>query len=493
MAQFRFSQITNAGLLAVGVALGGSSMWALQQYVIAPSAETVGIDSDPKEADRPEGVVEFHKTLWEPAEIQIEPVRISSLPQSLNLTGKVTFNEDHVAHLYPMVEGRVDQVHVKFGQRVKKGDTLVTIQSREIGQANLTLYQDRVLRESAKIKNDWNQDVAKNTRALIEAIKANTAINDIEGLFKSKIIGSYREKLLSAYVNLNKAETDLERTKSLADKDVVANKQLLAAEAVYNADRATLQSLLEQLDQEAQYSALLSAQAVREAETRVRIDESNFKILGYSDFLQSDIDLKSSGDTLGYYPVTAPFDGTIISKDVVLMERASPSTQMLTIADLSSVWVSTDIYEQHLPAIESLSDAEVVVRTAVWPDREFKAKVFYTGDMVNEASRTVGMRSVADNSHGLLKPGMFVNIEVPTKVYSDVTQVPLDAVLEHEGKSFVFVYKGDELFEQRMVTLGRHNSKMVEIVSGVKVDEKVVTRGGFSLKSKLLEDLVAGE
>lgn len=467
-------------------------MWALQSYVLAPENNEQTVDTTAGKEDKPDGIVEFPKTLWEPAEIKIEPVKVSTLQQSLNLTGKVTFNEDHVAHLYPMVEGRVDQVHVKFGQRVKKGDTLVTIQSREIGQANLTLYQDRVLRESAKIKNDWNQDVAKNTRALIEAIKANTAINEIEGLFKSKIIGAYREKLLSAYVNLNKSETDLERTRSLADKDVVASKQLLAAEAVYNADRATLQSLLEQLDQEAQYTALLSAQAVREAETRVRIDETNFKILGYTDFLQPDIDLKNSADTLGYYSVTAPFDGTIISKDVVLMERASPSTQMITLADLSSVWVSTDIYEQHLPAIENLTDAEVVVRTPVWPDREYKAKVFYTGDIVNEASRTVGMRSLADNADGSLKPGMFVNIEVPTKVYSDVMQIPLDAVLEHEGKSFVFVHKGDEVFEQRLVTLGRQNSKMIEVLSGVQVDEKVVTRGGFSLKSKLLEDLVAG-
>jgi RND family efflux transporter MFP subunit len=181
----------------------------------------------------------------------------------------------------------------------------------------------------------------------------------------------------------------------------------------------------------------------------------------------------------------------VISKDAVLLESVGPDRQVLSIANLSSVWVSVDIYEEHLSLLPNLEGQEIALKSAAWPGRTFKAKVFYTGDVVDETSRTVSMRALADNSDGLLKPGMFLKVSFPNAAPVDVVQVPDTCVLDHEGSSFVFVHKSGDHFERRDVQLGRRTEKSAEILSGLNAGESVVVKGGFALKSQMLADLLA--
>ena len=188
-------------------------------------------------------------------------------------------------------------------------------------------------------------------------------------------------------------------------------------------------------------------------------------------------------------PITSK-NGTIISKDVVLLERVGPENQILSIADLSTVWVSADIYQEHMHLTQKLDGATVVLKSDAWPGRTFEAEVFYTGDVVDEASRTLSLRAVADNAEGYLKPGMFVSVEVTGGSASDVVQVPLHAVYSHGQSQFVFVHLEGDQFARRDVALGRSNQEVVEITSGLKPGEMVVVQGGFALKSQMLADLL---
>src|SRR5690606_23032963 len=107
-----------------------------------------------------------------------------------------------------------------------------------------------------------------------------------------------------------------------------------------NAARATLQSLIEQIQQDATQSAILSTYALKELTTRVAVDETSLKILGFDDAALEAVNPETQGEAIAHYPIVAPFDGTIISKDVVLLERVGPESQILSIADLSKVWVT---------------------------------------------------------------------------------------------------------------------------------------------------------
>ncbi len=448
-------------------------------------------DSATESSAESPATIEFPRESWEAAGIAIQPVTRAPLSQSVDLTGKITLNEDRVAHIYPLVEGRVDEVKIRFGQKVKRGDLLVVVQSKEVGQAMLQLYQDRLLRDFAVTKDRWIQTVTENTQSLIDLIRKNAEIETIEQALHDRPLGEYRDKLVTAYIAHYKARKDLDRLTPLSEEGAVTGKQLLQAEAEWNAARATLQAFIEQIQQDTKQASIVSTQSVKELQTRVSVDETNLKIIGFDDDALAEVDPLQQGEAIAHYPVLSPFDGTIISKDVVLLERVGPESQILSIADLSTVWVSADIYEEHLHLLEQLDRQVVHLRSNAWPGKVFEARIFYTGDVVHESTRTISLRAVADNAAGYLKPGMFVNVEFPGIVSDDVVQLPLAAVHEHAGATFVFVHLNGDAFSRRDVVLGRRNDQAVEIISGLEPGELAVIGGGFALKSRMLADLLS--
>ncbi len=428
---------------------------------------------------------------WGAAGLRVEPAIAEPLDEAITLTGKIALNEDRLAHIFPLVEGRVETVKVQLGQPVKQGELLVVVQSKEVGQGMLQLFQDRLKLEYAEAKNRWTQDVSKNTLTLIEMLRSGAKIEAIEAALKDRTLGDAREQLMTAYIAHFKAQAHLQRLSPLSDSGAVPARQILEAEAELNATRAGLQSLLEQAAQDAVQASRISAQTIRELQTSIAVSETNLKILGFTKEDLAAIDPSAQGARLAHYPVFAPFDGTVISKDVVLLERVGPDRQIMAIADLRTVWVTADIYEAHLPLLARLADQTIRLHCDAWPAKPFEAKIFYTGDVLEESTRTIALRAVADNPEGILKPGMFVNIELPALNAEAVVQTPQSAVLDHEGQSFLFVQTGPETFERRDVTLGRRNRRVVEIRSGIAAGERVVVDGGFALKSKMLAALLA--
>jgi len=455
----------------------------------ADRADSGAAAQDPPDAE----VIELPRDQWEAAGLRVQSAERAVMTEAIELTGKIALNEDRLAHIFPLVDGRVDEVKVRFGQRVRRGELLVVVQSREVGQGMLQLYQDRLKLQFAEGKKQWMQEISQNTLALIQMMRRGAVVEEIEQAFQDRTLGQHRERLMTAYLANLKARAHVERLSPLSQSGAVPSRQYLEAESELNTTRAALQSLLEQISQDVVQEARLAAQALTELQTNIAVSETSLKILGFESADLADIAPEKQGEQLAHYPVIAPFDGTIISKDVVLLEHVGPERQILTIADLSTVWVTADIYETHLPLLAQLHDQTIRLRCNAWPDRTFTARVFYAGDLVQESTRTIALRAIADNGEGLLKPGMFVTIELPTLETGDVLQVPESAVLDHEGQSFVFVQTGDEQFTRRDVTLGRRNRAAVEIRAGLQLHDRVVTGGGFALKSRMLADLLAEE
>lgn len=469
-----------------GLAGGGSSGHE------PAGGDAAAASPSPQTADEP-GTVTLSQETWPTAGLQISPAHRGSLAQTLWVTGKIALNEDRVAHIFPLVEGRVEQVAVHYGQQVRAGDVLAVVQSKEVGQAKLDLFKARLDRDFAVVRDQCSREFTDNAQELVAALEQGIPMDEIHERFRDQPMGEYREQLLSAYASLYKSRIDFERLVSVSDKGVIPAKQLTAARAARDADRAVFQAWVEQIKHESRHSAMLAHQALQEAETQVATNETALKILGFNEQELKNIDPAKEGEATAHYPIKAPFDGTILSKDVVLMERVSPDRQILQIADLSSVWVRADIYEQHLPLLEQLAGKTVRVRANAYPGQFFQATVFYTGEVVDEASRTVALTATADNRDGRLKPGLFVEIELPGATQSDVLLVPETAVQDHEGKSFVFVHAGGDRFVRRDVVTGRTSDGLVEITDGLKDGEPVAVTGGFVLKSRLLAELLSEE
>lgn len=485
-----------AGLTAAAAAawifLGGEwpgGGWPARQPQPPASEQAQATGDEVTQDEQHPDIVRFPEDRWPSASIVIEPATTARIEQITTLTGKVTLNEDRLAHVFPLVEGRIDEVNVGLGDQVTKGQQMAVIQSREVGDAMLTLAQDRLQLGFATQRDEWTQAIAANTLELVRLLRSQATVEQIEAQLRDRPLGEYRDKLMTAYINQATSRKNVERLEPLRSQGILASRQIYEAEATWTSDRATLQSLLEQLEQDARQAAIRSTQSVKELETRVAVDEAALEILGLDATAYAAID-PTAGASLARCPILAPFDGTVISKDVALLEHVGPTNQILGVADLSTVWLTADVFEEQLPLMQNLQNGTIRFHSEAWPGESFEGTVFYTGDLVDRESRTLGMRAVAKNPDRKLKPGMFVTIELPDAEAATVLQVPASAVLDHEGTRFVFVHLGDDRFQRRDIETGRRSTDAVEVRSGIAAGDRVVTSGGFALKSRMLSALL---
>jgi RND family efflux transporter MFP subunit len=268
---------------------------------------------------------------------------------------------------------------------------------------------------------------------------------------------------------------------------------VIRARAEHEAAEAGYRALKEQIRFDAQQQALNAQQKLQAAEAAVAISRSHLLILGYSETDIDSMDPITEAGRVAYYPVRSPINGTVIAKNAPLSKHVDDRTELMEIADLSTVWLRADVFEKDLNATRGLEDQSVTFSANSYPGQQFTADIFSSGNLVDDETRAARLLAIADNSERLLKPGMFVEIELTRRNDADVLQLPAAAIQRHAGATFVFVSDGAGRFERRNVKVGRSTSELVEIAAGLTDGESVVVNGGFALKSEMLSELMAEE
>ncbi|HWR52985.1 MAG TPA: efflux RND transporter periplasmic adaptor subunit, partial [Bryobacteraceae bacterium] len=180
--------------------------------------------------------------------------------------------------------------------------------------------------------------------------------------------------------------------------------------------------------------------------------------------------------------LTAPFAGIVTQLSAAPGETADTDNELMTVADLSTVWVLGDGYEKDIHAVREGRQAEVVI--AAYPERTFTGTITYVSDMLDPSTRTAKVRVEVPNPEDLLKVEMFATVRIPGAAVREVLAVPDDALQQVGGDTVVFVRTGDGLFEKRALKLGDRNGGWVEVTGGLAAGEMVVTDGSFLLKSE---------
>lgn len=189
-------------------------------------------------------------------------------------------------------------------------------------------------------------------------------------------------------------------------------------------------------------------------------------------------------DAAGQVVLCAPADGTVLSLHAVAGEMVSPGEPLATVGDNGAVWVWADVYERDLAQVGG-GGAAATVAVKAYPGERFPGTVGFVSPAMDEASRTVKVRVDVDNPRRRLLAGMFATIEILLPSTEAALSLPRDAVLEDEGRAFVFVHHHDDFFVRRPVTTGRAWADRIE-VAGLAGDETVVADGAFLLKSDVL-------
>ena len=201
--------------------------------------------------------------------------------------------------------------------------------------------------------------------------------------------------------------------------------------------------------------------------------------IGDSELLQ----LRNTGEAKRTLIYRSPVQGVVLEKPAVQGMRFMPGETLYKIADLSTVWIMADVFEQDIALIKAGQD--VRVRLDAFPGREFNTRVAYIYPTLNEQTRTIPVRMELANGDGLLRPGMYVQIELHAAKNSiAVVTVPDSAVIHSGRRTVVLVELGEGYYDAREVRLGRHADDAIEVLAGIAEGERVVVSANFLIDAE---------
>ena len=317
------------------------------------------------------------------------------------LTGEVRFDERRVSHVSSQVEGIVRATHVTLGDRVRKGQPLVEIESVAVGEAQAA----------------W----------------------------------------LEAQSLLALARRNFERLTELRKENISSEKESLQAR-----------------------------QELETAEIRASNAMGTLTRLGAS---AEDARAVTSATAGGRIVLRSPMDGLVLTLHAVPGETAKTDQSLATVGDNSTVWVWADLYERDILSVtrgQSAGRLEASVSVKAYPDEEFAGAVDLVTQAMEESSRTVKVRVEVRNRAGHLLSGMFANVKLYLPGTDEALAIPRNAVLEDEGRSFVFVHHKGDYYVRRPVTVGRTWAGWAEVKKGLQPGQAVVAEGAFLMKSDVL-------
>lgn len=179
--------------------------------------------------------------------------------------------------------------------------------------------------------------------------------------------------------------------------------------------------------------------------------------------------------------LVVPATGFVSAKEVVLGQEIAPGMTLYTVTDLSRVWVEASFYESDARYVAVGAPASIVLPFAGGERRA--ARVAYVYPTVDPAARTLVARFELPNPKLVLRPGMFVDVELEVDLGEGVV-VPDSAVLDSGTRRMVFVESAPGRFEPRAVEIGERAGGQVLIARGVAAGERVATRANFLLDSE---------
>lgn len=200
--------------------------------------------------------------------------------------------------------------------------------------------------------------------------------------------------------------------------------------------------------------------------------------------------LEKSGKVQKTMTLFSPYSGIVTEKKAFEGMSIEPGMELMQLSDISQVWVYADVFEYELPWVKQGQKAQIEIPFGV--NKTLTGKVEYVYPFVDPKTRTVQVRIALPNPGFELKPEMFANVRLQAESARDAVTIPSDAVLNSGTAQHVFVALGEGKFEPRPVKTGLAGENgRVQILSGLKEGEQVVTSAQFMLdsESKLREAL----
>jgi membrane fusion protein, heavy metal efflux system len=391
--------------------------------------------------------------------LKVAPVRRQSLALSVKTTGQLETAANRKVAVTTPITGTVTQLLVQPGDSVQAGQPVAVLSSAEIAELRVDSIQKR---------SEAEADLRK-AEADLRLAQQNTV--------RQRQIAS--ADLQQAQSQLAFAQERYDRDRDLLKVGAIPRRQVLETETQLMEAKSVVAKSASRLD-------FLQAESDRQkAQSDMSLARSRIQLsdAGYTARLKQ---LGASANTNGTITIKAPISGTVADREVTLGESGEDAGKpIMTILNDRSVLVAANVYEKDLNQIQV--GQQVRVKVASLPNRTFVGRISVIGATVEGETRVVPVKAELDNPDGLLKPGMFAELNLLTgRTSAPVLVIPQSAVVEtSDQKTVVFVQNGNA-YQPAEVSLGKRSGELVEIKSGLFDGDIVVMQRANQLYAQSL-------
>lgn len=365
--------------------------------------------------------------------VQTTQVKQGDMKSFLTVTGLVEPVE--TVKVNAKVVGQVKEVLVSEGDEVQKGDILIRLDdeqiSLQVAQANATL-------DSAK--------------ASLEKVRAGARPQEIK---------QAEAAMQQAKINLDSAEESFQRMEKLFSEGAVSEQQYDQAKGQFEIAQAQHQSAKERYELIKEGA---SEEDIKVTQAQVRQAQSALNIV------KAQLD-----NTI----IRAPIGGKVTAILAKIGEMISSAVPILTILDVSELYVKSGISEKDIASVRISQEVEILIDA--FPRNQFKGEVVTKGAAVDPQSKTLEIRIKIIDPETEIPPGVFARANILIEKKANTLIIPDTALTRKKDGLFVFVVNG-EMVEKRTVTTGITRNKQVEILQGLQKDEEIVILGNITLE-----------
>ena len=286
---------------------------------------------------------------------------------------------------------------------------------------------------------------------VVQALKVDVGATVKKGdplvVIDSREVGADRARLQGARARVEVAEENYRRSVELDKEGIVAKKSVLAAKQELDTAKGDYGAL----------AASLSG-------------------------------LGGGGGGVGGYTLKAPIAGVVTERSATIGKLVNSEQILYEIVDTSSVWAELDVPESEVARVAV--GQEVVLTLDAVPGRELKGKIGYVAPSVDPHTRTVMARLGLPNPDGALRAQMFGQARIAVEPDRPAVMIPRSAIQRAKDVQLAFVRLAEDQFETRRIKLGINEGELVEVTTGLKPGEDIVTTGSFLLKTETLKESI---
>jgi membrane fusion protein, heavy metal efflux system len=418
-----------------------------------------GADAFNTEAGQTSGKIEIDATTAQRLNLKVEPVKRQQLAVGIKTTGQIETLPSQKAEVTTPISGaKVVELLVEPGAVVKKGQPVAVVTSPDL----VTLRVE-------------SQEKLAEAEADLQQAQADLQLAQ-QNYDKYQQIAA--AEIASAQSQVSFAQEKYDKDRQLADAGALRQRDALESQTKLAEAKAELTKASSRRDViDAENKLKRAESAVEVAKKRIKLSNTT-----YETRLQQ---LGNSANAKGLVTVTSPISGRVADREVTLGQSFNDAGgKLMTIVNDRIVYATANIYEKDLGKIRR--GQRVSLKVASMPNRTFTGRIAVVGSVVEAETRVVPVKAQIDNLGGVLKPGMFAQLEVLTDQTSAATlAIPKSAVVEANNKTMVYVQNGNA-FESTEVTLGQTSGDFVEITKGLFQGDMIVTQRAPQLYAQSL-------